>query len=308
MPAPAAAPGRIVILSDTHMARPGRGAGSAEALRPLWAGASRVIFNGDTAETRSQRRYDQSMRRIDDLKRLAAADDVELTIIAGNHDPLVSDLDWVELAGGAVLVTHGDLLHPAIAPWADENNELETEYRRALAELKETPDSADLRDKADAAKRASARHWRKQLTQRYQQSSRGPWRRWLIHFRKVALVLYYWTAMPRRAMRFADEHFPDCRFFVFGHIHRPGVWRDASAEVKNVAEDFRGRGPFRGPFRGRVILNTGSFYMPRRPRAVVIEAGEISLYKIHFDRKHGHRLAPRPMRTFPLEYTPAESS
>ncbi len=36
------------------MHQPGRGAGSIEALRPLWDGMDRVIFNGDTAETRAK--------------------------------------------------------------------------------------------------------------------------------------------------------------------------------------------------------------------------------------------------------------
>lgn len=283
-------PGRIVILSDTHMAQRGRGAGSAEALRPLWAGATRVIFNGDTAEARSQRRYDESMQRIEDLKRLTAEDGVQLTLIAGNHDPLVSERDWLELFDGRVLLTHGDLLHPAIAPWSDENNELEDEYRRAMEQLDADPDSADAQAKADAARAASVRHWRKQLIEHYKKSSRGPWRKWVVRFRKAALVLYYWYAMPRRAMRFAEQHFPDCRFFVFGHIHRPGVWQDHKAEPR-VADENSG---------GRIILNTGSFYTPRWPHAVVIEDGEISLWKIRFNRKRGHRLADRPLKTFSL--------
>ena len=41
---------RTVILSDTHLAGNGQGAGSADALRPLWQGADELILNGDTAE------------------------------------------------------------------------------------------------------------------------------------------------------------------------------------------------------------------------------------------------------------------
>lgn len=275
---------RIVILSDTHMAKPGRGAGSAAALRPLWQGATRVIFNGDTAETRSQRFYDESTRRIEELRRLTAEDGVELTLIAGNHDPLISEIDWVELFDGRVVITHGDLLHPAVAPWSDENNELENEYRQAMREMKETPDSADARDKSRAAKRASARYWRKQGLDRYYNESRGLWRKWLTRARKASLVLYYWVAMPRRARRFARGHFPDCRFFIFGHIHRPGVWRWPT-------EDGIGE---------LVVLNTGAYRTPRWPRAVVIENGQIGLYKVRFSRKNGHRLADRPQHAFKL--------
>ncbi|MEM7625259.1 MAG: metallophosphoesterase [Planctomycetota bacterium] len=275
---------RIVILSDAHMTKRGGGAGSAEALRPLWRGASRVVFNGDTVETRDEPGREASAQRVAKLRALAAEDGVEITFVAGNHDPLVSDLDWVHLAGNAVLATHGDLLHPATSPWTDPDNQFEPQYRAACAELRETPGCADAQEKAEAAKRAAVRRWREQRWGRFQRASRGWWWKWKNRGRKAALVLYYWYAMPRRAMRFAEEHFPDCRFFVFGHIHRPGIWID------------RGR----GDGSGRVILNTGSFHVPRWPRAVVIEGGEVSLWRIRFDKRRGHRLASRPMRRFRL--------
>ena len=112
-----ARPRRIGILSDTHLSDGRRGAGSAEALRPLWQGADRLILNGDTAETRSPRTRDAAHQRLEELKQLTADDGVELTLIAGNHDPFVSELDWLELAGGAVVLNHDDILHPAVRTW-----------------------------------------------------------------------------------------------------------------------------------------------------------------------------------------------
>ena len=276
---------RTLILSDTHMARPGRGAGSIEALRPLWAGVDHLVMNGDTAETRAQRHYDVSLQRIEELRQAAEADGVKLTMIAGNHDPFVVDRDWVWLAGGAVLATHGDLLHPAIAPWSEEAEELEQLQEEAVAEVADDPQHPDLDEQAEASKRASARHWRSHAQDRFAQRDRSWWARRWRQARKAACVLYYWHVMPKRAMSFAENEFPGCRFFVFGHIHRPGVWIDQP----------------RGDQPGRVILNTGSFHMPTRPRAVLIDDDRLTFWKIHLDKKRGHRLGQKPLRAFALD-------
>ncbi|MEM9882320.1 MAG: metallophosphoesterase [Planctomycetota bacterium] len=281
-------PQRIVILSDTHLGAPGRGAGSVAALRPLWAGADRVVFNGDTAETRGRRHATEAERRIDELRRLTAEDGVELTLIAGNHDPFVGEHDWLELCGGAVVLTHGDVLHEAIAPWSEEAPQLARLRNSILDGLTgdaRTRAEADLDEKLAAAKRASARQWRRDRFDGYRRSRQSPVGRWWQKARRLGSVLHYWTVMPRRAVRFARDHHPACRFFVFGHIHRPGVWID------------RGARPDGGD---RVVLNTGSFFLPRRPRAVVIEDGELIFRKVRFDKKQGHRLADRPSRRFPI--------
>ena len=73
-----------------------------------------------------------------------------------------------------------------------------------------------------------------------------------------AKVMYYWMKIPDSAFRYCAFHAPNCRYFVFGHIHRSGVWqRD-----------------------GRVVINTGSFERPGKPRGVVIEQGVLRVMPI----------------------------
>ena len=296
--------GRTLILSDTHMRESRRGAGSADALRPLWQGCRRVIFNGDTCETRAQRYRDTARQRLDELRAAADADGVELVLIAGNHDPFVTDRDWLELMDGRIVLTHGDLLHPAIAPWSDEDGVLASLRRQELQ--READDRGgssaqlSLEEKADATKRAAARHWRQQRQDAFEQRDRSWCHRRLRQAKTLGKVLYFWTEMPRRARRFADREFPDCRFFIFGHIHRPGVWIDDDPAFARASAD----GP--DPARRRVILNTGSFHRPCRPRAVVLDDGGVTFWKIHADRKRGHGLADRPLRRF--DYDANESA
>ncbi len=51
---------------------------------------------------------------------------------------------------------------------------------------------------------------------------------------------------------------PAARVLIFGHSHRPGVWQ-------------------RG---GRWVINTGSFALPCRPRAVRIVGDRLTFHKI----------------------------
>ncbi|MEL7088238.1 MAG: hypothetical protein AAGL98_07315, partial [Planctomycetota bacterium] len=258
-----------------------RAAGSIAALRPLWAGADRVIFNGDTVETRARRHRADAARHLDELRRLTAEDGVELILIAGNHDPLICETDWVTLGGGAVVVTHGDLLHAAVAPWSDLDGERENTFDAALSARGEDRDSASLSDRADAARRASVRQWRRQQLDRFATADRNVWQRTWRRFRKVLNVLHYWRTFPGLAEEFAHEYFPSCRFFVFGHIHRPGVWLGPAG--------VDGRPPV-------AVINTGAFAFPRRPRAVVIVDGRVTFWKVRFNRRRGHRLSRSPMQ------------
>ena len=91
-------PGRIVILSDTHLGRPSCGAQSARALRPLWQGASHLIVNGDVAEIHHPRHWGEAARETMHLLDLCEEDSVALTLLSGNHDPFISEVRHLHLA------------------------------------------------------------------------------------------------------------------------------------------------------------------------------------------------------------------
>jgi predicted phosphodiesterase len=295
--------GRIVILSDTHLSVPGRGAGSAEALRPLWAGADEVIFNGDVAEIADQRLRGPAARQVLRLQELTEADGVRLTLISGNHDPLLTDRRYLRLADREVFVTHGDILHPAISPWTDHARHLRQLHADAVLSL--DPDKArDIDHQLAACQHASVVQWdhfvnpppdaaappRRPTAALWdrlpgsakieKRSSQGV---------KIFKALYYWHSIPRRAMGFARRFAPDSRFFIFGHIHRAGVWTDRSPGT---------------PAGGRTIINTGAYQTPRNPRAVVLEGHQLSVWPIEYDPA-GHRLGKRPIATFDLHHPAA---
>jgi predicted phosphodiesterase len=263
---------RIVILSDTHLGRPGCAARSADALRPLWAGAGELIINGDLAEVHDADYRVPAARAVMRLIDLCEDDAVHLCLLSGNHDPFLSDRRYLRLFGGEVFVTHGDILHPAISPWTDHANRLKQLHADALASL-EPAAQQQLEDRLGAAQFASVAKWEEFTSH----PTRRPLQRKYDLALKVARVLWYWHTLPRLASDFAQKYVPQSRFFVFGHIHRAGIWH----------------------LGGRVIINTGSYDFPARPRAVVIEHGYLSVWPI-IRKGDVFAYGPRPFGRYPL--------
>jgi UDP-2,3-diacylglucosamine pyrophosphatase LpxH len=244
---------RTVIISDVHLGRPKGAVRSADALRPIWRGAGRLILNGDSAEMHHPRFREHAAAALLRLVRLCEVDGVEVAILSGNHDPWVSADRHVTLAGGRVFVMHGDALHPAIAPWSAGGPVMQRAYEHAVAELAgDRP--ADLAARLHAARVASYTEW--EALER--QASRRSMLALLRSPLAVAKIIDYWRRVPRLAADFLADHAPDARFLVFGHTHRAGIWS----------------------VNGRTLINTGSFDFPSHPRAVVVDDATLSVHRI----------------------------
>lgn len=275
-------PSRTIIISDTHLGRPKGTAGTPEELRPLWSGADRLIINGDVSELSDPRYRARAARMVCRLQDLCDADGVELVLLSGNHDPLMTDVRELDLAGGQVHLTHGDVLHPAISPWSTHAEELAYWNRRALAMLGRQArrrSSGRLAAAQFAAARVAGVEGAAtgELAETLD-DPRSRRARTLARGRALALTLWGWQTTPRRAAEYLLEHRPHARFFVFGHLHRAGIWE----------------------FDGHVLINTGSYGAPCRPRAVVLEDGELRVHPVVL-APHGHSLAARPTARFRLE-------
>lgn len=267
-------PDRTLVISDTHMARPQHvgHAPVAEQLRPLIAsGIRRLIVNGDAAELHHLSMRGDAARQVLRLFELCDEHGVELTLISGNHDPHLTDLRHLFLCDGAVFLTHGDVLHPAVAPWSDD---AET-TRRAVADALHAL-SGDERRQLETRLRAfqHAAHLSWLDLDRFNRKGH-PVLDLLGRPGAVVRLLHYWATLPRLADRFVQEHAPHARFFLFGHAHRPGIWRR----------------------HGRVLINTGSFSMPGRPRGVVLTDRSLAVHRI-VRGKDGYRLHDRPAAVF----------
>lgn len=110
----------VRVLSDLHLGHRISRISEVEALRPLVAGAGTVVFNGDTWQELADSLRERSAVMLEDLRGMCEEEGVEAVFLPGNHDPGWDGDGWVELAGGRVVVTHGDSLYFDGSPWKRE--------------------------------------------------------------------------------------------------------------------------------------------------------------------------------------------
>jgi predicted phosphodiesterase len=231
----------IRIVSDVHYADKASRVHRLRQLDPLLEGVSSLILNGDTTDTRPSKhpqRVEETRREVLEYFRSAG---VAVTFLTGNHDPDISHEHAVELAGGRVLVTHGDVLFDNIVPWSRDAKTIRTKIIAALAALPEDRGTG-FEDRLGAFRRVAA------TIPQLHQVERNPFRYavrlagetvWPPH--RVLTILRAWQEAPGRAAALARRHRPRAQFIVIGHTHKPGVWQTAS---------------------GVVVVNTGSFCRP----------------------------------------------
>jgi predicted phosphodiesterase len=248
------------VLSDLHYGDPASRVRSLDALRPLFAGADRVVFNGDSVETRRSPISEQTNRIREEFLDFARNAVPGCTVITGNHDPDLSAVHHLELLGSIVFITHGEVLFEDLVPWSRELPQTREFFQQELAAL-----PADLREspgeRLAAGKRACAR-----LELTVDPHPRHPWGRFhrtLLTFwppHRVLAMLKAWRQLPDRAATFARQFRPGVRFVLIGHTHRPGVW---------IRSDL-------------VVINTGSFRPPFGCYAVDVSALQIVVRQVRY--------------------------
>ena len=216
----------------------------------------------------------RAARQILSIEEMCEQDGVDLIILSGNHDPMISDRRSMALHDGRVFVTHGDILHPAISPWNAYAPRLASLNKQALATL-EPNEQASLDNQLAAYQHVAHLEWDQGANHRPPSPSK--WQKAVSVPVKAGKVLWYWSTMHWRAYGFMLRHVPNARYFIFGHYHRSGVWRMGK----------------------RIIINTGSYCFPAMPLAVVIENQTLQVHSVYWDGQ-SYQLRHRPQAIFNL--------
>lgn len=256
---PALAHDVIRILSDLHYGDRASRIGSLPALAPLLDGVSRLLLNGDTLDTRPSAQPAATAALRAEVTEFFTRQTPPATLLTGNHDPDISTHHALEFAGGQILVTHGDILFDDIVPWGRDAAVSRRRVAAELARLGPEPRHR-LANRLVAHRRAAAG-----IPQRHQAERHGL--RYLLGFaadtvwppQRILRVLRAWHETPCRASILVQQHRPRVRFFVMGHVHRPGIWRRAD---------------------GLVVLNTGSFCRPLGVAAIDLTPQGLVLRRI----------------------------
>ena len=125
----------VLILSDLHLGHRASRVRDPAELEPLFKPFRTVIFNGDTAEMRTPEDRLIGRKLAADLARVCHHAGCKAIFINGNHDPTISDLNHLDLHGGTLLVTHGDILFLGVAPWSREAKHYLSAHRQFLEQL-----------------------------------------------------------------------------------------------------------------------------------------------------------------------------
>ena len=266
--------GVIRIFSDLHYGDRVSNLRSLADLRPLFEGASEIILNGDTVDTRPSRHPGFTLESRKAVVDFFTHQAPTTTWLTGNHDPDISEHHAVELRDRRVYVTHGDILFENLVPWGRDATVLGD---RITAELARCPATRrdQLAERFIATRRAAAT-----IPQRHQSERNAL--KYAIGFAadtiwpplRILHVLRAWKETPNRATTLLKRHQLPAQVFVMGHTHRLGITR--------------------GP-NGLIVINTGSFCPPSTGGVVDISETHIRL-----------RVVVRQGREFRLGQTIAE--
>lgn len=264
------------ILSDLHYGDRASRVTRLAQLEPLLAGCARLVFNGDTLDTRPGPHPEHTARCREEIRAFAAGLP-DATFLTGNHDPDISADHWLALAGGEVLALHGDVVFDDLVPWSQDVPAI-----RRLAEAAWRDVPAGERDRPGTRFRV-LRAVALALPQRHQAEPHGLkyWSRFAKDTvwppSRIGLILRAWREYPALLAAFAARHHPAARFVLAGHTHRPGVTRTRD---------------------GVVVVNTGSFCAPLGGCVVDLEPGRLRVRTVEWRRGACH---PGPVGAeFPL--------
>lgn len=226
----------VRIFSDLHLGHKASRIDGVESLRPLFRGAGTVVFNGDTWEELSQEWRAESQLMLNSLRKILEEEACESIFLCGNHDPGWAGPGWLELAGGRIVITHGDALLRDGAPWKREmiaSPGIVDAIWQASPTAEEDPVARhelarELARKLPAEKHAAG----KSLLARIIDAAFPP--------RRALEMIYVWIRQGRLAADFCDTYFPNADVIINGHFHCAGT---------RMVDD-------------RIVINTGSFVVP----------------------------------------------
>jgi predicted phosphodiesterase len=249
----------IRIISDIHFGDRASLVGEVGQLTPLFDGATEVIFNGDTLDTRDGPNPAHTAQCRETVLAFTRATGVPTTFHTGNHDPDFSSDHWTHLSNHGVFVIHGDILFDDIVPWGQDAPEIR---RRLASSLREHGVSEPTHIPL-SLRMAIWRSVARAIPQRHQSERDRLKYAW--HFladtvwppTRFSAIFRAWRHEPRLAAELLARERLTARFVVVGHTHRPAIRRAGPTTVINT-------GSFTAPFGANAVELRRDFIRVRR--------------------------------------------
>ncbi|MES2439913.1 MAG: hypothetical protein V4584_12630 [Verrucomicrobiota bacterium] len=240
----------VRVLSDLHLGHKVSRITRVSALRPLIAGAGTVVFNGDTWQELARQFYQRSSEMLDELKALCREEGADAVFLSGNHDPGWPGPGWVELAGGRIIVAHGDALLFDGSPW---KREILVSGDRVMQLWNEHPGAEHDVEQRLRLAREIARELRSVEHPTGRSFIQRAWDA-IVPPKRAVKMIEAWLTQASEGAKFCENYFPEAEVLVIGHFHREGSW------LRN----------------GRRVINTGSFMAPGKAHWIEWNDGWLS--------------------------------
>jgi predicted phosphodiesterase len=255
-------PGRITrIFSDLHYGDRASLVTNLAMLDPLAEGVDAIVLNGDSLDTRLGANPAVTLAERAEVVAYFESIGKPVTFLTGNHDPDLSVAHSLDLAGGRVFLTHGDILFDDIVPWGRDRPEIVEMLKAEFARLPSGVEPT-MEDRLGVYRRVAAA-----VPQRHQAEKNAL--RYAVRYAadtiwppsRILTILRAWRETPHRGASFGKKYRPAARFVLYGHTHRPGIWPSPD---------------------GPTVINTGSFTRPFGPQAVDLDDDSLTVRKIVF--------------------------
>lgn len=270
MTQPTPDPGPVHVLSDLHLGHVGSRIAHPDQLAPLFAGAARVVFAGDSVELRHAAFLGRARELIEVLAAAVRAAGARPVFLTGNHDPAISTDHALELQDGRILLMHGDAVFPAISPWAVGASAMARRHVQAVRDAARAG-HVDLRRRLTIARNLSLDLPENDWVVRQRQRPLLPILRRVARPWKLLTILGCWLRAPRLTADFCALFAPKARLVLVGHTHRAGV----------------------RTLRGITVVNLGGYLPGSTPWMARITAHHTALHRVHLENS---RFQPKEIK------------
>lgn len=233
----------IRIVSDLHLGNPNSLLKNVDALAPVIEGARTMVFNGDTREDRIMTVRGQAEKSYGRLVELCNTLGAAPVFLCGNHDPEISPHQYLDLCGGRVFITHGDLLFPSVTPWSREIDGIRDDIERineAYGAAAETSLDLAVQRLCEVRSRVSVELVRASGGSRIENLLVTLGELWPP--RRLLNIVSIWRQTPALARAFLRVHRPDVECMIIGHTHRRQLATNRSPFVVNTGAFAPGLG------------------------------------------------------------------
>ncbi len=257
---------RIRFVSDLHLGHSKSSIQDPRQIEFLLEDCDKLVVCGDFAEEKHPEFSQRAMSMIKQFQDLCDLHNVDLLLLAGNHDPERLLNAWQGL-DGRLIAFHGHCLFKQVSPWSLEYLLHKEHIQQQIAKFERETHGTD-----PLCKRLELARFVSQLLkpQPFRKSQRFWWQRSKLYQfiqyvcyppERPFRILQAWLCMKQNICNFCEVYCPSVQVVCYGHFHRRHVFES----------------------RGRIYINLGAFFEHATSYAVDLHGYDLRVREVSVD-------------------------